>query len=468
MAARGVGLFAPTPTPDALIRYQAALQPSAQADLGLLKPLPQYHLTVQVQGTTLIGVAKIIVPNPGPEVVFRLYPNMSNYNGQMTITQAQIDGQMVVIVPDAGITAIRLSVPPHEANEITVNLAFTVNLPSRDESPDNYTLFGWDGPILSLAGFYPMLAVQQAGEWVLDEPPEHGDVIFSEAALYQLDLTVPHDLVVAASGITVDVIDNPDKTRTWQIIGGPFRDITAIVGPFQARSTQAAGAVVTAYYMAGHEAAAKQILTHAAAALQFYHDLYGAYPYTEFDIVEAPLNVRGMEYSGMALIGRGLYEDNPKQADYLAFLVAHEVAHQWWYNGVGNNPYRSPWLDEALAEYSAFDYLRNTEGAAQAEQQLTGNWFIPFDTAAQGNIEGAIDRPVMDFNMRSYQLVVYTKGALFIRALRAQLGETMYRQVMQTYYQENRYRIATPQTFLATAQRVSGQNLNPLAEAWLR
>ena len=44
----------------------------------------------------------------------------------------------------------------------------------------------------------------------------------------------------------------------------------------------------------------------------------------------------------------------------------------------------------------------------------------------------------------------------------------MYRQVLQTYYAENRYRLVTPQTFLVTAQRVSGQNLNPLAEEWLR
>jgi hypothetical protein len=39
---------------------------------------------------------------------------------------------------------------------------------------------------------------------------------------------------------------------------------------------------------------------------------------------------------------------------------------------------------------------------------------------------------------------------------------------MQAFYAENRYRLVSPPTFLVTVQRISGQNLNPLAEAWLK
>ena len=207
------------------------------------------------------------------------------------------------------------------------------------------------------------------------------------------------------------------------------------------------------------------VLAHAAASLRLYHDAYGPYPYTELDVVEAPLNFRGMEYSGLVLIGEDLYEE---QREFLTFLVAHEVAHQWWYAVVANNPYREPWLDEGLTEYSAFDYYRGVFGQSEAEQLLTGRWLIPFDAAAGGGVDGRVDRPASTFDPASYELLVYAKAALFFNALREQLGEQMYRQVLQTYYAENRYRIVTPQTFLATAERLSGQNLNPLAEKWLR
>jgi aminopeptidase N len=178
-----------------------------------------------------------------------------------------------------------------------------------------------------------------------------------------------------------------------------------------------------------------------------------------------------MEYTGLLLIGEDLYQD---QREFLTFLVAHEVGHQWWYAVVGNNPYRYPWLDEGLTEYGAFDYYRGVFGQPDAEDLLTGRWQIPFDWAATagsaggGSIDKSIDRPADTFDPTSYELLVYAKAALFFNALREQLGDEMYLQVLKTYYAENRYQIATPQTFLATAERVSGQNLNPLAEKWLK
>jgi aminopeptidase N len=135
---------------------------------------------------------------------------------------------------------------------------------------------------------------------------------------------------------------------------------------------------------------------------------------------------------------------------------------------VGSNPYQHPWLDEGLTEYSAFDYYRGVFGRADAEALLTQRWQTPFNVAAAGGVDGRIDRPVAAFDAYNYELLVYTKAALFFDALRTQLGDDLYYEALQTYYAENRYRIATPQTFLATAERVSGQNLNPLAEKWLR
>lgn len=466
-----LGVVTPTPTPDPFFHYRAALQPWARGDIEAAGPLPRYHITAQLNpaGTILSGVEQVVIPAPGPEVVFRLYPNVTNYGGIMRVTSARLNNMPVEFESLADGTAIKLALPATEVSAVagrapvTINLTYEVNLPRADHSA--YTLFGWDGSVLSLPGFYPTLAVYQAGAWVLDNPPAHADVLFNEVALYQADLTLPRDLVVAASGVTLNVIDNANGTRTWQIAGGPLRDMTIMAGPFQAISESAVGATVTAYYMPGHEVPAQAVLAHAAASLRVYSDTYGPYPYTELDVVEAPLNVRGMEYSGLVLIGEDLFT---QQREFLTFLTAHEVGHQWWYAVVGNNPYRYPWLDEGLTEYSAFDYYRGVFGEAEAEKLLTGRWEIPFDWAAQGGLDGAVDRPASAFDPSSYELIVYAKAALFFNALRQQLGEEMYRRVMQTYYAENRYRLVTPPTLLATAERVSGQNLNPLAEKWLK
>lgn len=467
------GLITPTPTRDPFFHYRAALQPWARNDVERAGPLPSYHIsaTLDKAGRTLQGVAQVVVPAPGSEVVFRLYPNLSNYGGNSQITAVRVNNTPADPASLAGGAAIRLPLPAGKPASVTIDLAFTTQLRGQsglDEA--NYTLFGWDGPILTLPGFYPTLAVRQGSDWVLDVPPTHADVLYNEAALYQLDLTLPRDLVVVASGVTLNVIDNSNGSRTWQIVGGPLRDMTVIAGPFQAVSESAAGATVTSYYLPGHETAARLVLAHATASLRLYSDTFGLYPYTELDVVEAPLNFRGMEYSGLALIGEDLYGEDQAAAaarSGLVFLVAHEIAHQWWYGVVGNNPYQSPWLDEGLTEYSAFAYYRSVFGGSEAQRLMTARWLIPFDSAA-GVIDGMVDRPAADFDPVSYELLVYAKAALFFNALREKLGDAKYRQVMQTYYLENRYKIVTPQTFLVTAQRVSGENLNPLAEEWLR
>lgn len=465
------GLITPTPTPDPFDAYRAILQPWARSDVESIGPLPAYHITAQLNpdGKTLIGAMQVILPTLGPEIVFRLYPNLANYNGKMEVTSALVNGVPATITSLADGAAVKLSLPT-PPSPATIHLTFTTRLPGqRGRNEHDYTLFGWDGSTLSLPGFYPTLAVRQGDKWILDTPPRHGDVLFNEMALYQLDMTLPRDLVVVASGVTLNVQDTTEGQRTWRIAGGPLRDMTVIAGPFQAVSESAAGATMTSYYLPGDETGGVAALSHATAALRLYSDLYGPYPYTELDVIEAPLNVRGMEYSGLALIGEDLYRAgaNPLRSE-LTFLVAHEVAHQWWYSMVGNNPYQYPWLDEGLTEYSAFEYYQGVFGPAEAERLLTGRWLIPFEVASGGGIEGRVDRPAGEFDPATYELLVYTKAALFFHALRQQLGEKVYRQVIQTYYAENRYRIVTPQTFLVTAQRVSGQNLNPLAEEWLR
>ncbi|MDX1524011.1 MAG: hypothetical protein R3264_20450, partial [Anaerolineae bacterium] len=287
-----LGLITPTPTPDPYRHYRSSLQPWAGMDIEKLPSLIRYHITARLNSEqiALEGVARITIPTPPEALTIRLYPNLANYGGQMTISQAEINGTPVNVTPVADGTAIRLPSPaPSDQASLepaVVELAFTTTLPgTRGQDDSNFTLFGWDGPILSLPGFFPTLAVRQDNEWVLDQPPPHGDVLFNEVALYQLDLTLPGDMVVAAGGVTLNTIDNPDGSRTWQIVGGPLRDMSVVAGPFQTVSETAAGAVVKVFYLPEHEAAGRAVLAHAAASLRLYSELYGTYPYTELDVV---------------------------------------------------------------------------------------------------------------------------------------------------------------------------------------
>lgn len=468
--------FAPTPTPDPFDAYRPSLQAWAQSQLEIVGPLPQY--TIQAKLTTagdqLEGQMNVRVTNnssaPWPDLIFRLYPNMPHYTSKMDVSQVAVDGNSVAAELDAEATALRLflSSPLAPGEEINVSMIFSVDLPRRTEG---YTLFGWEENILSLPGFYPTLAVRyeatrsDGGRWATEIPPLFADALFNPFAYYDLRFTAPSDLIVVASGTTLETRPTQDGGQTWHITGGPLRDMTILVSDrWESVSDTAAGATVTSYYLAGTEAAGQAALFHAAAALRLYSDLYGDYAYTEFDVVVAPLGFRGMEYSGLVTIGQDLY--GPYR-DQLAFLVAHETAHQWWYAQVGNDPLIHPWLDEGPAEYAAFDYFRGVYGQTAAEDLLSARWQTPYAVAAAKGIDGPVDQAASAMTAANYELLAYAKAALFFDALRDDLGDEVYIEVMRAYVDTYRWQIVSPQHFFGLAQTVSGVNLNPLAEDWL-
>jgi hypothetical protein len=471
----GLGLGS-APASDPFQAHRPSLQDWAQPQLETLGPLPRYTIRAELPsgGDRLEGHMDVVVPNtsaaPWPDLVFRLYPNTPHYAAATHVIQVLLNGSPIAAELLAEGAALRLPLPTPLApgQEASVTIEFNVDLPRRSEG---YTLFGWGDGILSLPGFYPTLAVRregagsETGGWEIELPPAFADVLFNPVALYDLEFTAPATLTLVASGTTLDMRADESGRKIWHMAGGPLRDMTVLASDrWKSVGDTAAGASVTSYYLAGAEAAGQAALFHAAAALRLYSDLYGSYPYTEFDVVAAPLGVRGMEYSGLVTIGEELYGDH---RDQLAFLVAHETAHQWWYAQVGNDPLDHPWLDEGPAEYAAFDYFRSVQGRAAAEALLSARWQTPYAVAAANGIDGPVDQAASSMTEDNYELLAYAKAALFFDALRQRLGDEMYTQVMRDFVATYRWQIVTPQHLFGLGQTRSGVNLNPLAEEWL-
>ncbi|MCB0165085.1 MAG: hypothetical protein KDI79_12715, partial [Anaerolineae bacterium] len=66
-----------------------------------------------------------------------------------------------------------------------------------------------------------------------------------------------------------------------------------------------------------------------------------------------------------------------------------------------------------------------------------------------------------------YSAFIYGKGPLFFNALRQEVGDEVYFDIMQTYFNEFKYKIATANDLFAIIEQKSGQNVEPLLETWL-
>ncbi len=173
-----------------------------------------------------------------------------------------------------------------------------------------------------------------------------------------------------------------------------------------------------------------------------------------------------MEYPQVSLLGIELYS---LFRNDLEMLVAHEVAHQWWYQIVHNDPVNEPWLDEALAEYSMKLYMEKLYGKKSADDLQTVRWQLPLDALKAAQTDDAIDQPVANFaNGAQYEAIIYGKGALLYAALRQTLGDRAFNKFLQDYLARHRYQIVDSKTWRTDIQSLKNPHLNGLYRDWVQ
>ena len=434
-----------------------------------ISPFPEYRIVMDLDtsGRRLDGKQRVTFPNHTgvelEEIVFRLYPNLPQYGGAMSVGPVWVDGERrtASLRADDTSLAVPLARPLVPESSVTLELAFEIQIPDKG---GDYSLFGTSMGIWSLPDAYPLLAVHDGAAWHEDIAPAHGDAVFADAAIYDVTLTLPPTQTLVTTGSVLDETLDPSGRRSYRIGGGPFREFAFLASDrYQMAETTAYGTVLRSYYLPEDEAAGQATLNVAAAALRSYEDAFGPYPFDEMIVAEGPLLNYGMEYPGLNLIGSHLYGE---QRAELENRVVHEIAHQWWYAQVGNDQVNTPWLDEGLAEYSMSVYYRQVFGEARANTLINQRWLVPYQVAVENEYDAVVNQPSSAFSWE-YEVIVYAKAALFFHALHQEVGDDTFMAIMHEYVSQFRWGIATPDDLMSIAESVSGRDLDPLFNRWI-
>ncbi|MEZ4769855.1 MAG: M1 family metallopeptidase [Caldilineales bacterium] len=484
-ACAGVALpWATAPATDPLADFRSAMAPGQQGLLDELPPMPLYRIetTIDPVDLSLTGRMEVTLPPVQPDALpdqlyFRLYPNLAHYAGGMSVDLVSVNDHGAPFSYEAANTAVHVVVPPDAVaagEPIRVGMQWRLSVLPFDET--RYTLLGSAGGVLSLPLFYPVLAVKDAGDgqWRLDVGLVQGDAAYTAAALYDVTAIVPPNYAVAGSGSLLGITDArgpasegeaaPPVWKAWHMVSGPGREFALFVSDqYRQAETYAGDVRVVSWYRPGEEMAGRAAADYAAAALRIYEDAFGPYPYAELDVVAGPIEFRGMEYPGLFELGYKLYGAN---ADELEFRIAHEAAHQWWYNLVGNDPVNVPWLDEGLAEYATYFYRERTRGAAAADRLAQRRWQAAWEATRDRGLDDVVNQPVDAFQ-GNYETIVYGKAALFHHLLRQAMGEDAYLTLLRRYVEQYRFREATPEDFIALAEEIGGPQVRELYNKWI-
>ena len=352
---------------------------------------------------------------------------------------------------------------------ITVRIRFNVTI------PEIQWRLGWSETHFNVANWYPIVAVYDENGWNLPPYSFSGESFYSEVANYDVDVTLPADQIVAASGELVEKLALPNGNAKWVWRARLIRDFSFFCSQDFVVATVIEGDIkVASYYLKGHGARGVDALHVAKNAITTFSSMFKPYPYKTFSVVESDLGgakdglfVAGMEYASLILIDDYFYFSSDKRS--FETVIAHEVAHQWFAFMVGNNPYKEPWLDESFATYSEIVYYEFTYGPAASRQHLIkmrkiyNDWLLP-----RGN-DQAVGQP-MDFwesRPSDYYAVVYAKGALVVGMLRLQVGNATFFRGLQLYFNKFLHRNANATDLISVFEEASWSNMKWFFDEWI-
>jgi aminopeptidase N len=436
-------------------RFAAA--PQYQIDLTIAPDLASYSATQVVTYTNA-------ETEPLNEVYFSLFPNLASYGGRLEVQTVSVDGQTVQPVLEESGTALKipLAQPLQPGESISIAMRYAGEVPTSDVE-SGYNQFGLHNNVLALPNFYPQIPAYDDHGWHIAAGPGYGDAVFSDTALYRVNLTAPADQVVATSG----VCDRMDReTESVQQCGsGPMRDfMIAMSADYQVKSDSSEGTTINSYFMQEDEKAGVQALQTARQAMEVFSRRFGPYPFTELDLLETPTTAGGIEYPGLIVIASRAYARAGAQEG----TTAHEMAHQWWYSLVGNDQVSDPWLDEALAQFSMCLYYRDTHGQVGLDSCVEQALRPRYEQVQGTDQDRRADLPVADYSPSEYGTLVYGKAALFFNAIYQEVGDEKFNQLLQDYFKQYRYGVAYPQDFFAIAAKYVGQDkLDELLKEWI-
>jgi hypothetical protein len=454
---------------DPLTDQQAAMHTSTRGDVAAHADAPLYQIvgTVNPSKRTWQATQTLTFRNRSGvalnKLYFRLVANLPAVGGTIVISTATVNGKMTPVKLESKRFLARLDVATPIAPDalVTVVLQFVTTAPNNGGTK-LYGTLNYDGQTLALATAYPQLAMLNNGQWDTTIPDSKGDLVTSPVSFYDVTTTLPrtHALVSTGTAVSTSIVR---KNQTIRVVSGLQRDFTLAATKLASVTATVDGTLLRVYYPKGKLKAGQVTLNYASQAMRFFNQSYGQYPYNELDLITVNAGTfEGIEFPGMLLFEQRRYNTS---ADFES-LVVHEVAHQWFYGVVGNDVQNHAWVDEGFATYSQVLYLESVRGAkaGAAEKSM---FVDDYNYLKSQKADGSMDRPIRTMDEDQYGILSYSKAALYLDAIRNQVGTPTFLAAVRSYVSTNRYALVDGSAFVQAVNNSCGCTVQPLFTRWV-
>jgi len=298
-------------------------------------------------------------------------------------------------------------------------------------------------------------------------------------AVFEVSLKVPADKTAISNTMPTTIEEHASGYKTISFAPSPLMStylLAFIVGDFEHIEKKSKdGVLVRVFTTPGKKHQARFALDCATRIVSFFNTYFDIhYPMPVLDLIAIPDFAAGaMENWGAITYRESALLVDPQHSStqnrqWVALVIAHEIAHQWFGNLVTMEWWTHLWLNEGFAsyiEYLAVDhifpewdiwtqFLNSDHGVALHYDGLKNTHPIEVDVHHPAEIASVFDA------------VSYSKGASVIRMIAEFVGEKKFRAGLRYYLKKHKYGNTATEDLWAALSKTSGKPIGKIMAGW--
>ncbi|XP_061715100.1 puromycin-sensitive aminopeptidase isoform X1 [Cydia pomonella] len=299
-------------------------------------------------------------------------------------------------------------------------------------------------------------------------------------ATFDISLRVPADRV-ALSNMPVKEEQITDNTRFVRFDTTPIMStylVAVVVGEYDyVEKTSRDGVLVRVYTPVGKSKQGMFALEVAARVLPYYKEYFDiAYPLPKIDLIAiADFSAGAMENWGLVTYRETclLVDEEHTSAvrrQWIALVVGHELAHQWFGNLVTMEWWTHLWLNEGYASFVEFLCVNHLFPEYDIWTQFVTETYIralELDCLKNSHpIEVPVGHPSEIDEI--FDDISYNKGASVIRMLHRYIGDDDFRKGMNIYLTRHQYKNTFTEDLWAALEEASNKPVGAVMSTWTK
>ncbi|KAL2891232.1 Aminopeptidase 2, mitochondrial [Ceratocystis lukuohia] len=304
-------------------------------------------------------------------------------------------------------------------------------------------------------------------------------------ATYDFDIEIPDDQVALSNMPVKNEVKTKNGLKKVSFETSPIMSsylLAWAVGDFEYieaftdRKYNGKQIPVRVYTTRGLKEQGDWALQHAPKIIDYFSEIFGIdYPLPKADLIAVHEFTHGaMENWGLVTYRttQVLYDPKTSDARFLnsvAYVVAHELAHQWFGNLVTMDWWDELWLNEGFATWVGWHAIDHLHPEWQVWAQFVNEGMesaFRLDGIRSSHPIHVPVRDALDVN-QIFDHISYLKGCSAIRMLANHLGVETFLKGVSNYLKKYAYGNAKTQALWDALSEASGQDVTALMTPWI-